>query len=445
MRICIRGGRLVDPSQGIDGPADLWIKDGLVESICRAGTELRGSGREVKVLEAHGLVLVPGLVDMHVHLREPGFEYKETIRTGTMAAAAGGVTAVACMPNTDPALDHGAVVEFVLRKAGEEGSARVYPVGAITKGLKGEALAEIGELRAAGAVALSDDGRPVVNSLVMRRAMEYAKGFGLRVISHCEDLALSAQGAMNEGEVSLELGLRGMPAVAEEAMVARDLLLAEWTGCPVHIAHVSTEGSVRLIKEAKARGVKVTAEATPHHLVLTQDAVRQWDPSTKVNPPLRRRQDVEALQRALADGTIDVIATDHAPHARVDKEVEYELASFGISGLETLVGLTLMLVERKVLDLMDWVRKVSCNPARILGVKGGSLAPGNPADITILDLNRSWKVTPESFHSKGKNTPFRGWTLKGKAVCTLVGGRLMHMEDGAPIGEGSLTEGRPVG
>ena len=426
MRICIRGGRLVDPSLGIDGPADIWIRDGIVESVCRAGSQLHGAGGEVQLLDATGMVVVPGLVDMHVHLREPGQEYKETIRTGTMAAAAGGVTALACMPNTEPPLDHGAVAEFVLRKAKEEGHVRVYPVGAVTKGLKGEALSEIGELKASGAVALSDDGKPVANALIMRRAMEYALGFGLPVISHCEEPTLAGQGAMNEGEVSLELGLRGMPAVAEEVMVARDLLLAEWTGCPLHIAHVSTAGSVRLIREAKARGVRVTAEATPHHLILTQDAVRQWDPDTKVNPPLRGRQDVEALQEGLRDGTIDVIATDHAPHARVDKEVEYELAAFGISGLETLVGLTLMLVERGVMDLTEWVRKLSSNPCKILGVRGGSLAPGSPADVTVVDPNRSWKVDPASFHSKGKNTPFKGWTLKGQVIHTLVAGRTVY-------------------
>lgn len=432
MRICIKGGRLVDPSQGMDGPADIWIKDGVVESICRAGSPFPEAGKDSGVLDAKGMVVVPGLVDMHVHLREPGQEYKETIRTGTMAAAASGVTSLACMPNTEPAVDHGAVAEFLLRKAKEQGHVRVYPVGAITKGLKGEALSEIGELKSAGAVALSDDGKPVSNALVMRRAMEYARGFGLPVISHCEEPNLAGHGAMNEGEVSLELGLRGMPAVAEEAMVARDLLLAEWTGCHLHIAHVSTAGSVRLIREAKARGVRVTAEATPHHLILTHDAVRQWDPDTKVNPPLRSRQDVEALQQALGDGTIDVIATDHAPHARVDKDVEYELAAFGISGLETLVGLTLMLVERGVMDLKEWVRKLSCNPARILGLKAGTLSPGSPADLAIVDLERTWKVDPTGFFSKGKNTPFKGWTLKGRVVHTMVAGRMVYSLENRP-------------
>ncbi len=426
MRICIKGARLIDPSQGMDGPADIWIREGLVETICRAGSSLPGATEHTRVLDAKGKVVVPGLVDMHVHLREPGQEYKETIQTGTMAAAAGGVTSLACMPNTDPVADHGAVIEFVLHQAQKHGSVRVHPVGAITKGLKGEALSEIGELKEAGAVAISDDGKPVANALVMRRAMEYARGFGLPVISHCEDKSLSGQGVMNEGEVSLELGLRGIPALAEEVMVARDLLLAEWTGCHLHIAHVSTAGSVRLIRDAKARGVKVTAEATPHHLILTQDAVRQWDTDTKVNPPLRTQQDVEALQEALRDGTIDVIATDHAPHARVDKEVEYDFAAFGISGLETLVGLTLMLVERGVLDLQEWVRKLSCNPARILGIKAGTLAPGSPADLVILDPESSWKVDPARFYSKGKNTPFKNWTLRGLVLHTMVAGRTVY-------------------
>lgn len=426
MRICIRGGRVVDPFQGLDGPADIWIRAGKIEAICRAGAGFQGPERDFEIIEARDLLVVPGLVDMHVHLRDPGYEYKETIHTGVEAAVAGGITSVACMPNTDPPMDQGAVVQYVLRKAREAALAKVYPVGAISRGLKGETLSEIGELKASGAVAISDDGRPVTNALVMRRAMEYAKGFGLPVLSHCEDLNLSARGSMNEGEVSLELGLRGIPSVAEEAMVARDILLAEWTGCSLHIAHVSTAGSVRLIRDAKRRGVRVTAEATPHHLILTHDAVRTWDTDTKVNPPLRSREDVEAVQEGLKDGTIDVIATDHAPHARVDKEVEYELAAFGISGLETMVGLTLMLVERGVLDLSEWVKKVSLNPARILGINGGTLAPGSPADLTVIDLNHSWKVDPALFRSKGKNTPFKGWMLKGKVVCTMVDGRVVY-------------------
>jgi dihydroorotase len=424
--LCIKGARVVDPSQGLDGPADLWLLGGVVHAVTRPGEEAPLQGAGAEIIDASGLVAVPGLIDMHVHLREPGYEYKETIRTGCEAAAAGGVTTVACMPNTHPAIDHGAIAEFVLRKAQSEGCVRVRPVGAISRGLKGESLAEIGELRESGVVALSDDGRPVVNGQVMRRAMEYARTFGLPVISHCEDPDLVAHGSMNEGPISLELGLRGMPTVAEEAMVARDLLLAEWTGCSLHIAHVSTAGSVRLIREAKARGVPVTAEATPHHLILTDAAVRQWDPDTKVNPPLRSERDVEVLQEGLTDGTIDVIATDHAPHGVVDKEVEYELAAFGISGLETLVGLTLMLVERGVLSLAEWVRRTSTNPAHILGVPGGSLAVGQPADVSILDLSRTWKVDPSRFRSKGRNTPFKGWTLKGSVEMTLVGGLVVY-------------------
>jgi dihydroorotase len=428
MRI-IEGGRVVDPAQGIDERADLWIEDGVVLRISKGGKG-RSSKRRAETIDASGLVVVPGLIDMHVHLREPGYEYKETILSGTEAAAAGGVTTVVCMPNTNPPVDRGAVAEFVIRKAREEGRVRVRPVGAITQGLKGESLSEIGELKAVGVVALSDDGRPVANALIMRRAMEYARTFGLVVIPHCEEPDLAGHGSMNEGEVSMELGLRGIPSVSEEAMVARDILLSEWTGCPLHIAHVSTAGSVRLIREAKARGVPVTAEATPHHLVLTHDAVREWDTDTKVNPPLRSHADVEALQKGLGDGTIDAIVTDHAPHAIVDKALEYEQAAFGISGLETLVGVTLMLVERGVLSLADWVRKVSLNPSRILNIPGGSLAPGQPADVTLLDPNRSWKVEPSLFRSKGRNTPFKNWTLKGKVAMTLVGGEVVYRAEG---------------
>lgn len=428
--LVIKGGRIVDPGLGLDRVADIWIDNGVVIQIVDAEKGGAHPPERAEVLDAAGLLVIPGLIDMHVHLREPGYEYKETIRSGTEAAAAGGVTAVACMPNTDPPNDHGAIAEFIVRKAREEGRVRVLPVGAISKGLKGEALSEIGELKEAGAVALSDDGRPVANSLLMRRAMEYARTFGLPIISHCEDPVLAANGSMNEGEVSLELGLRGIPAVAEEVMVARDLALAEWTGCPLHIAHVSTAGSVRMIREAKGMGVKVTAEATPHHLVLTEEAVRQWDTNTKVNPPLRSHRDVEALHEGLADGTIDVIASDHAPHATVDKELEYEQAAFGISGLETLAGLSLMLVHKGVLPLGEWVRKVSINPARILDIEGGSLAPGRRADVTLLDLERTWKVDPDRFRSKGKNSPFRNWAVRGRVEATVVAGEVVYRAEG---------------
>ncbi len=427
--LCIRGGRVLDPSQSLDRQADLWIEGGLVNAIVAPGEALPGVAQDVEMVDAAGLLVVPGIIDMHAHLREPGYEYKETIRSGTEAAAAGGVSAMACMPNTDPPNDHGAITEFIVRKAQKEGCVRVWPIGAISKGLKGQSLAEIGEMKGAGVVALSDDGRPVGNALLMRRAMEYARTFDLVVISHCEDPHLSADGSMNEGEVSLEMGLRGMPSAAEEVMVARDIILAELTQCPLHIAHVSTAGSVRMVREAKKRGVPITAEATPHHLILTQEAVREWDPNTKVNPPLRTRRDVETLQEALGDGTIDAIASDHAPHGIVDKELEYERAAFGISGLETLLGLSLMLVRRGVLSLEEWVRKLSVNPARILKVGGGSLAPGRPADVTLLDLDSEWKVSPERFRSKGKNTPFGGWALKGRVSMTVVSGRIVYRQD----------------
>jgi dihydroorotase len=401
----------------------------VIRAVLDPDEESPGKAEGGEVIDAAGLLVTPGFIDMHVHLREPGYEYKETIRSGTEAAAVGGITSVVCMANTDPVNDNGAVTRFIVRKAEEEGRVHVRPVGAISKGLQGESLAEIGELKEAGIVALSDDGCPVVSSQLMRRAMEYARTFNLTVISHCEDPYLSAYGSMNESEVSLELGLRGIPSAAEEIMVARDVILAEWTGCPLHIAHVSTAGAVRMIGEAKERGVQITAEVTPHHLILTQDAVRQWDTSTKVNPPLRARKDVEALQKALGDGTIDVIVSDHAPHGLVDKNVEYEQADSGISGLETLVGLSLMLVNQGTISLETMVRKLSVNPARILGIPGGSLAPGQPADVTILDANRVWKVDIRDFRSRGKNNPFAGWTLKGRVSMTLVGGQVVYRSE----------------
>lgn len=426
MKLFIKGGRLVDPSQGINAPVDLWIEDGRVGGISDRGEENATPPEGSRVIDATGLVVVPGIIDMHVHLREPGYEYKETVRSGTEAAAAGGVTTVVCMPNTDPVNDHGAVTRFVIRKAEEEGRVRVRPIGAISKGLRGEELSEIDELKEAGVVGLSDDGRPVANALLMRRAMEHARASDLVIIPHCEDPHLSVNGVMNEGEISLELGLRGIPSASEEVMVARDIILAEWTGCPLHIAHVSTAGSVSLIREAKSRGVGVTAEVTPHHLFLTQDIVRQRGTNAKVNPPLRTQRDVEALRRGLTDGTIDVIASDHAPHAVVDKEVDYERAAFGISGLETLVGLTLSLVHQRILSLDEWVRKLSVNPAAILNIPGGSLAPGRSADMTILDMECPWEVDSQRFRSKGKNSPFGGWSIRGMVKMTIVDGAVVY-------------------
>jgi len=363
------------------------------------------------------------LIDMHVHLREPGFEYKETIATGTASAKAGGFTSVCCMPNTNPVNDNRSVTEFILSQA-REASSRVYPIGAITKGSKGEELAEMGELHAAGCVAVSDDGKPVMNAAIMRRALEYSRIFDMLVISHCEDAALAAKGVMNEGAVSAELGLRGIPRAAEDVMTGRDIFLAELTNGRLHIAHVSTAGSVRLVREAKARGVTVTAETCPHYFCLSEEEVRGYNTLAKMNPPLRTAEDVAAIKAGLKDGTIDVIATDHAPHAADEKSGEFDYAPFGIVGLETALGLTLMLVKEGVLSLSDAVRKLTSNPAGILKINKGSLAPGADADITIIDPELNWIVDPQVFRSKSKNTPFGGWKLRGKAVQTIVGGKL---------------------
>jgi dihydroorotase len=419
--LLIRHGRLVDPANGVDAPLDVLVRDG---AVARVGTSLKPP-EGAEIVDATGLVVCPGMIDIHVHLREPGFEYKETVRTGTRAAAAGGFTAVCCMANTDPVNDNRAVTDYILARARTEGAVRVHPIGAVTRGLEGKALAELAELAEAGCVAFSDDGKPVMNAELYRRAMEYTLPFGVPVISHAEDADLARGGSMHEGAVSTELGLRGVPSAAEDVMVARDVLLAELTGAHVHIAHVSTAGAVRLIREAKARGVRVTAEVTPHHLVLTEDAVRQYDPNTKMNPPLRTRRDVDAVIEALADGTIDCIATDHAPHATSEKEGEYDHSAFGIVGLETAVSLVLdRLVRPGLVDLRTAVARMSADPARLLHLPGGSLAVGAPADVTLLDLERELTVTPTRFLSRGRNTPFGGFRLRGAPVMTIVGGEI---------------------
>ncbi|MEW6106753.1 MAG: dihydroorotase, partial [Bacillota bacterium] len=377
--------------------------------------------------DVRGKVVLPGLIDMHVHLREPGREDEETIETGTLAAARGGFVAVACMPNTDPPLDTGAAVRFVLSRARETGHVRVLPVGAITRGLGGTELAEIGELRRAGAVAISDDGRPVTNATVMRHAMEYASMFDMPVISHAEDVELSAGGAINEGYWSTRLGLPGIPAAAEETMVARDIFLAELTGARLHIAHVSTAGSVELIRRAKEKGILVTCEATPHHFTLTDEAVAGYDTNTKVNPPLRTQRAVEAVRQGLADGTIDVIASDHAPHTAEEKEVEYELAAFGMIGLETSLALAVTeLVRPGILTLGQLVERMSYGPARTLGLDWPGIVPGAEANITVLDPDASFVVDPAGFASRSRNTPFSGRRLFGKVVATVVEGRLAY-------------------
>ena len=443
MRILIAGGRVIDPAGGVDEVVDLLIEDGRIIRIQKNGP---GSGFQVpskgkaergkrrvepglqvdRVMDAAGLVVCPGLIDMHVHLRQPGREDKETIATGTLAAARGGFTAVCCMPNTDPVNDTRSVTEFILDTAKREGAVHVYPVGAISKGLRGEELAEIGELFESGCVAVSDDGRPVMNAELMRRAMEYAGMFDLPVISHCEDLHLSGKGVAHEGIVSTELGLCGIPSTSEAAMVARDILLAELTGGRLHVAHVSAAESVRLIREAKARGVRVSCEATPHHFALTEEAVRGFDTNAKMNPPLRSESDRQAILAGLRDGTIDVIATDHAPHTAQEKEQEFDVAPFGVIGSETALALTLTtLVASGTLSLNQAIAKLTSEPARILKLPKGRIAEGADADLTIFDPDREWTVDTSGFASKSRNTPFHGWRLKGGTVATIVAGKVV--------------------
>ena len=421
MSILIKGGRVIDPAIGIDDTLDLLINDG---KIAKTGKNLDAAGAEV--IDAAGKLVTPGLIDIHVHLRDPGYEYKEDIVSGTRAAAAGGFTSVACMPNTNPVNDNKAVTLYIRNKAGEEGSVNVFPIGSITKGLKGETLSEMGDLKDAGCIALSDDGKPVVNGEIMRRALEYAKPFGLVLISHAEELSLVGEGVMNDGFVATELGLKGIPWVAEDAATARDVMLAEFTGSRLHVAHVSTKGSVEIVRAAKKRGVKVTCEATPHHFTLTDEVVRGYDTNAKMNPPLRSAEDVAAVRQGLADGTIDVIATDHAPHHIDEKNVEFNVAMNGIVGLETALPLSLRLVAEGVLSLGDMLAKLTCAPARTLGIPRGTLESGAPADVTIIDPERSWTVEAAKLNSKSKNTPFDGWEMKGVAVCTIVGGKVVH-------------------
>jgi len=421
-RLLLRGGRVVDPAQGRDGAFDVLVADGTVEEV-----GLRLAARGAQVLDLKGLVVCPGFIDLHTHLREPGREDKETIASGTRAAAAGGYTAVCAMPNTDPVNDTAGITRAILEKAAAEGAVRVYPIAAITRGQQGQELAEMGELREAGCVAVSDDGRPVASARVMRRALEYAKAFGLVVIDHCEEPTLAEKTCMNEGPVSTVLGLRGEPAAGETIVVERDVLLAELTGSRIHIAHLSAAASVDAVRRGKRRGVAVTAEATPHHLLLTDEAVREsgYDTSTKMSPPLRSEADRQAVVAGLQDGTIDCIATDHAPHTVDDKKVEFDVAANGIVGLETAVALCLdRLVGAGLLELPQLVSLLSTAPARVLGLPGGTLLPGSAADLTVLDLSKKRQVDPERFLSRSRNTPFGGWILKGWPAMTIVGGRV---------------------
>jgi dihydroorotase len=425
--ILIRGGRIIDPARKTDETADLLLLDGKVEAL---GQNL-GRPDGVEVIEAAGKVVAPGLIDLHVHLREPGQEDVETVASGAMAAAAGGFSAVCAMPNTDPVTDNQAAVGFIVSQAQRAGKARVYPIGAISLGQKGQQLAEFGELVGAGAVAVSDDGKPVVSSHLMRTALEYARTFGIPVADHCEDPTLAADGAMHEGLVSTRLGLKGVPAAAEEIMVARDILLAEHTGGHVHLCHMSTRGSVELIRRAKEKGLRVTAEACPHHFTLTHEAVEGYNTNAKMNPPLREPEDREAIRQALRDGTIDVICTDHAPHHYDAKEREFDDAPNGIIGLETALGLAITeLVHGGLLDLPTLVTRMSTMPARIFNLPGGTLARGAPADVVIMDPAVQWTVDPDAFYSKSRNTPFAGRHLRGRADVPIVRGQVVFRRPG---------------
>jgi dihydroorotase len=423
--LLIRGGRVVDPSQGIDRIDDVLVRDGLVVSVGHGGGQ--SLGRADETIEASGLVVCPGLIDMHVHLREPGREEDETIETGTRAALAGGFTSVACIPNTEPPIDTQAAVEFIRQKATRADTCNVFVVACVSRGREGKELAEIGRLVEAGAVAFSDDGSPIYDAELMRRALEYCRMFDKPLLAHEEVLELTRGGVMHEGFVSLVLGLPGMPAAAEEVMIGRDITLAEATGGRVHVMHVSTAAGVALVREAKRRGVRITAEACPHHFTLTDESLRGFDANCKMSPPLRTAADVEAIVAGLVDGTIDCIATDHAPHAREKKMLEIDRAPFGILGLETAVGLA---VTRLIVPgWIGWPRLVealSLLPARILGLARGTLQAGAVADITLIDPSVSWRVDASRFCSKSINTPFDGWTLQGRAVMTIVAGRVKY-------------------
>jgi dihydroorotase len=422
--LLIQRGRVIDPSKGRDSEGDLLIENGKIVAIDAPGKI--PATRAARTLDAKGAWVTPGLIDIHVHLREPGFEYKETIETGTRAAVQGGFTSVACMANTQPVNDTPYVTAFIREKAKQSAACRVFPVGAVTKGLKGEELAEIGGMVAEGVRALSDDGMPVMNSYLMRKAMDYAKAFGVPIINHAEDWNLVGQGVMNEGALSNELGLRGNPAAAEEIMVAREIALCRLTRCPVHIAHISTEVGLEHVRRAKEAGLPVTAEASPHHLILTEEAVRGYDTHFKMAPPLRTERDVEALVKGVAEGVVDVIATDHAPHGIVDKAVEFDHAANGILGLQTAVPLTYELVAKGIVSPSRWIETLTIQPAKLLGLPYGTLGIGKDADITIFHPTEAWTFTEDKILSKSRNSPFLGWKFKGMVKATIIGGRVVY-------------------
>jgi len=430
LKLVIRNGRVVDPKNRIDKKIDILVENGKIVKIGESSEFRPGDvTRSTVTIDATGKVVTPGLIDMHTHLREPGREDEETIASGTRAAAQGGFTSICCMPNTQPVIDSISGVKFILTTASQEGVVNVYPIGSITKGEKGEELAEIGKMRIAGIVGISDDGRPVMNTQIMRRALEYAKMFNLPVISHCEDLNLSLDGVMNEGFTSTVLGLKGIPRQAEEIMVARDIALAELTGGKLHLAHITTRRSVELIRQAKKKKISVTCETAPHYFSLSEEDVRGYNTNTKINPPLRTDDDINALCEGLADGTIDCIASDHAPHLDEEKDLEYNIAPFGIIGLETMVPLILTnLVMKKRLSLNQAIAKLTVNPANILSLEKGTLSIGSDADLTIIDLNLKNKIGNQ-FSSQSKNSPFIGMELKGFPVATIVGGKVV-MKDG---------------
>ena len=432
--LLIQGGHIIDPSQEIDETGSLFITEGKISWLGRG--EIAPPEPDCDTLHAQGLIVCPGFVDLHCHLRQPGFDEKETIATGSQAAARGGFTTICCMPNTSPPLDSRAIVDYVKSTAASEGVVRILPIGCISKGREGEELAPMSELASAEVIAYSDDGNPVLNSNLMRQALDCSRGLGLPIIDHSEDTILSEGGLMNEGIISTRLGLRGIPAAAEEIMIARDLILAQLTEARLHIAHVSTEGSVDLIRRAKEKGIKVTAEVTPHHLTLTEEKVIGYNTNAKVNPPLRTKRDTQALIQGLKENVIDAIVTDHAPHTEADKFVEFALAAFGISGFETALGSLLSLVHNGQLSLNTLISKLTCEPSKIIGDKYGklgSLEVGVSADVTIFDPNMEWTVDTKAFASKGKNTPLAGSRLKGKVMATISQGKLVYKDDSVKL------------
>lgn len=424
MSLILENCRIIDPSQNINTKGNIVIEQGVIKGFPK---KITGSKyKDYKKINCSGKIACPGLIDLHVHLREPGYEHKETIKSGCEAAAAGGFTTIVCMPNTNPINDNASVTEFILYKARTEGLVNVLPVGAITIGEHGDALAHIGEMYEAGCVGISDDGMPVMDSGIMRNAMDYVKAFDIPVLIHAEDKGLSAEGVMNEGFISTVLGLKGIPNASEEVMIARDINLCELTGARLHVCHVSTKGSVRLIREAKSRGLMVSAEATPHHFHLSDEIVKNYNTFAKVNPPIRSSEDVDAIREGLSDGTIDVIATDHAPHTDDEKKVEFDKAPFGISGLETALQLSLQLVEQNVISLESMISKLTDIPAKILGIKKGTLKEGSAADIVVFNTEEHSTIDRHKFYSKGKNTPFHGRNVKGKVNYTIVGGSVVY-------------------